>query len=237
MTGKPWFERLCLFTLAGSHAYGTATPSSDMDYRGVAVPPSDALLGWHRWEQWRRDDPDLVIYSLSKFCRLALQGNPNIIEILFSPQDCVLQVSDVGQELLAMRRAFLSRRVFQTFGGYARAELAKMRTAGRVGKRAEEFARCGYDPKNAAHLIRLLRMGGEILRDGQVNVRRDDAAELLAIRQGAYRVDEIENMAEELDATLREAHEATTLPEEPETERVHRWLIAVHEQVVREGER
>ncbi|PRP92849.1 putative nucleotidyltransferase [Enhygromyxa salina] len=81
-------------------------------------------------------------------------------------------------------------------------------------KRAALEAAHGYDTKHGMHLIRLLRMGLEILRDGEVHVRRDDAEELLAIRRGELSYDALLAEAEALDQAMRAALETTSLPRE-----------------------
>jgi hypothetical protein len=68
------------------------------------------------------------------------------------------------------------------------------------GELEEQF---GYDTKHAMHLVRLLRMGVEALRDGEIIVKRPDADELLAIRAGSWTYDEIVKYATEMDEEVR----------------------------------
>ncbi len=86
--------------------------------------------------------------------------------------------------------------------------------------RAELEARFGYDTKHAQHLVRMLRMGVEILRDGEVRVRRPDAEDLRAIRAGAWGYDELVERAERLGEEVREAACASALPAEPDEARL-----------------
>ena len=79
-----WNARCILKVVAGSRAYGTNTEDSDYDYRGICIQPKKYLLGLDKFEQHEEKEPDTVIYSLEKFVRLALQNNPNILEILFA---------------------------------------------------------------------------------------------------------------------------------------------------------
>lgn len=81
-------------------------------------------------------------------------------------------------------------------------------------KRAALEAAHGYDTKHGMHLIRLLRMGVEILRDGEVRVRRPDAAQLLAIRAGELSYDALLEQARALEQSMRSALETTALPRE-----------------------
>lgn len=74
----------------------------------------------------------------------------------------------------------------------------------------------GYDTKHAMHLVRLLRMGYEILIDGEVRVRRPDADELLAIRDGAWSYEKLESYAEDMERKIAEAADKSDLPDEPD---------------------
>lgn len=83
-------------------------------------------------------------------------------------------------------------------------------------------ARFGYDTKHAMHLVRVLRMGREILEQGRIQVRRPDAAELLAIRDGAWSYDDLMAWVEAQDRDLDRLLETTTLPDQPDFERLER---------------
>jgi predicted nucleotidyltransferase len=92
-------------------------------------------------------------------------------------------------------------------------------------KRAALEAAHGYDTKHGMHLIRLLRMGLEILRDHEVRVRRPDARELLAIRDGELGYDELLAEAQRLDQAMRAALETTSLPRESDVEALDELLF------------
>jgi len=122
-------ERTIFMARHGSKAYGTSLPSSDEDFRGVAIAPREYYLGGvHRFEQAVCNVPvDLTIFCLRKFIGLAAQANPNILEILFVDDADRLQVSAAGERLLAAREAFISRRVKHTFSGYAASQMSRIR--------------------------------------------------------------------------------------------------------------
>ena len=121
-----WEDGLILRALAGSRSHGLAREGSDTDTRGVCIPPAPYLLGLSTFEQHESERKDHVTYALAKFVRLALQGNPNILETLFVHEDDLLSVNDAGRELLAARGIFLSRQVGQRFMGYALDQLKRM---------------------------------------------------------------------------------------------------------------
>lgn len=62
----------------------------------------------------------------------------------------------------------------------------------------------GFDTKHAMHAVRLLRMGEEILREGIVHVKRADAKDLLAIRNGEWSYEQLLAFAEDKDKLIRE---------------------------------
>ena len=129
-TSLPWLESGTVFlTKHGSHAYGTNIATSDLDIKGVAVPPRDYFHGYmKRFEQAISKDPDLVIYDVRKFFNLAADCNPNIIEVLWTDQSDYLLVTPQAEKMIAARAQFLSRKAKHTFSGYAAAQLKRIRT-------------------------------------------------------------------------------------------------------------
>lgn len=79
-------------------------------------------------------------------------------------------------------------------------------------RRAELEAKHGYDTKHAMHLVRLMRTGLELLETGELRVRRLDADELVAIRNGKLGYEELVAEAERLAERMRAAAERSTLP-------------------------
>ena len=335
----PWLaESTILVTRAGSHAYGTSTPTSDEDYRGIAIPPLSYWIGYglHRFDQCVRTEPvDLTIFGLAKYLALAADANPNILEQLFCADEDVVHWTWYGEELRKNRNMFLSKRCLYTYSGYAMAQLKRIkghrefllhpkeekptraqfglpdhqsaipadqlkaaqasinkqiakwvspaylelvdeglrielehlihdhleelgmaldeslwpaaaRTLGfdtnfmellerergyhgamkqweqyqtwkkeRNEARAALEAKWGYDTKHGMHLVRLMRTCREILTEGTIHVRRPDAEELLAIRNGLWTYEEIVSWAKKQDEELREVVLTSTLPKEP----------------------
>lgn len=121
-----WETNLILRVLCGSRAYGLDTAESDTDSRGVCIPPKEFLLGLTRFEQHEDAHCDHVVYSLEKFARLALEGNPNIIETLFTDPQDVLAIDAFGERLVAARERMLSRNVGERFMGYALSQQKRM---------------------------------------------------------------------------------------------------------------
>jgi predicted nucleotidyltransferase len=119
-------DKLIFECIAGSRAYGTATPESDTDLRGVfTVPPAFYLRVHGNVEQVSDATNDTTYYTLKRFFQLAADANPNILELLFVPDDCVLKTSPVWEQVIAHRQSFISKRVLQTYGGYAVSQIKR----------------------------------------------------------------------------------------------------------------
>ena len=153
-----WVVYRCV---TGSQAYGLADEASDVDVRGVFVAPPELLWSLQGAPDYlERDRMAEAYWELAKFCVLALKANPNVLECLYTP--LVQHVSPIGEELLALRAAFLSRLVHQTYNGYVLSQFKKL----------EQDLRTKGEPKwkHVMHLIRLLLSGIEVLRSGTVSV-------------------------------------------------------------------
>ena len=99
-TQYDWLEKNTLYKCKhGSHAYGTNIEDSDEDIKGICIPPINYFYGFKEFEQYEMKQPDLVIYSLRKFAKLAANANPNIFEMLF------VDASDILYE--SFNRAFI----------------------------------------------------------------------------------------------------------------------------------
>lgn len=126
-----YIKHTIFLALAGSRSYGTNRPDSDYDYRGVIIPPSSYAKGFlHSFEQKEGLDgygEDSVAYDIRKFCKLAADCNPNIIETLFVPDKFVVLNTKYGRELRKNAHLFLSKKAKHTFSGYAFAQLKKIK--------------------------------------------------------------------------------------------------------------
>jgi len=329
------WDRTLFLTTHGSHAYGTSTPTSDHDYKGFAIPPMSYMTGYaKRFEQAEfRGDPDMVVYNIQKFFKLAADCNPSIIEVLFTSDEDHLIVHPLAEPILAKRDLFLSKKAKFTFSGYAVSQLKKIKShykwiknpptapptreefglpertvipsdqlqaaqsmirkqiehwnvpidelddaariavqerfvealaiikvgqenlepiagkllgfsdnflelldkerqykgkmeewrsyqnwlATRNAKRSELEKKWGYDTKHGMHLVRLMRMGGEILRGEGVKVKRPDADELMAIRNGLWTYEELLEWAEKHEKALNDLYLTSKLPHTPST--------------------
>jgi uncharacterized protein len=214
--GMALFDRVILRVVIGSRAYGLDHEASDTDRRGVFLPPAEAhwsLFGVP--EQIDDEAAQETYWELQKFCVLGLKANPNVLECLWSP--LVEHATALGRDLLALRAAFLSRLVFQTYSGYVASQFRKLEADWR--QRGEPKW------KHVMHLLRLLQAGVVVLRTGEVPV--DVGAEreaLLAVRRGEVAWADAEAWRQRLHAEFAAAAVTTALPERPDYERVDAFL-------------
>ncbi|MEV4249115.1 nucleotidyltransferase domain-containing protein [Streptosporangium canum] len=201
-------DHLVLSVVVGSRAYGLETEDSDVDRRGVFVAPTP--LFWRLTKPPTHVEgplPEQFSWEVERFCGLALEANPTVLECLWSP--IVEQVTPAGEDLLAIRRAFLSGRAHRTFTGYADAQFRRL------------------DPerprwKQAMHMIRLLISGLHLARHGEPLVRMDDHRDrLLALRRGEVSWAEVQRWRAELTAAFPDT---SALPGEPDRLRVEDYL-------------
>jgi predicted nucleotidyltransferase len=326
-------QNTIFLTIAGSRAYGTNIATSDYDYRGVCIVPDKSLYfgtGLNKFSQMDKGfDDDKVIYDIRKFIALAIENNPNIIELLFTNEQHYIISTKWFNKIIKHRDKFLSKNIKYRFSGYSfaqlkrikrhrgylmnppkekpersafglpdrklissdnmgafqwliatllkgtadylniseelRIELKNVNYIGAVQRgipdnclnkiqeltgasdewieamtrekayinamnewnayqtwknnrnkdRAEMERKFGYDCKFAMHLVRLMRMGMEILETGKVNVFRPDREELKAIRNGAWSYDRLVEYADKYEKRLEELYATTKLPKQP----------------------
>lgn len=212
----PWLKNRTVFLCKhGSQAYGTSVPGSDLDVRGVAIAPMEHYLGlMPTFEQAEtKGDPDVVVYDIRKFFRLAFDANPNIFEILFSNESDILLKHHLFDNIRYNRHLFLSKKVKHTYLGYA-TQLMK-----RIG-----IAKENLDTKDGMHLVRLLRMGSEILETGRVKIKRPDAQELLAVRNGSWDYAQFMGYAADMSNKIEYLAKKSSLPTEPDKAKLNSIL-------------
>lgn len=114
-----------LDTMAGSHAYGTAIDGSDEDRRGVFAAPRSFIFGLDEIAQVADERSDQVYYEIGHFVSLLLKNNPNALELLAMPDDCIRH----RHPLFALLdpAIFLSKLCAKTFGEYAMGQIRKAR--------------------------------------------------------------------------------------------------------------
>jgi predicted nucleotidyltransferase len=223
-------------TIMGSVAYGVSSDTSDVDVYGWAIPPKDdifphlrgEIVGFGkaspRFEQYQQHHVedrdalaghgrtyDLTIFGIVKFFGLAMENNPNIIDMLFTPVNCVLHCTRVGNLVRENRRTFLHRGAWPKFKGYAYSQLHKIAIKTPQGKRADLVEAHGYDTKFAYHVVRLLGEVEQILIEGDIDLQRQNEV-LKAIRRGEWTEEHLRRWCAEKESTLERAYADSRLP-------------------------
>lgn len=118
-------ERNIIFrSLVGSRAYGTDVEGSDYDYKGVYLADEKEVLTGSFPEQISTSK-DETYYEVSRFLDLLAVGNPTMIELLFTPDECISVREPAIQEILKYRDKFLTTKLANSFCGYAYAQIQK----------------------------------------------------------------------------------------------------------------
>ena len=110
--------------IVGSQSYGTSTPTSDIDYKGVYMQDVNELISFGYKEQFEAGK-DECYYEVRRFMQLLQSANPTVLELLYSPTDCIIQTSPQFELLVKNRDKFLTQKCLLSFGGYAIAQIKK----------------------------------------------------------------------------------------------------------------
>jgi predicted nucleotidyltransferase len=201
----------------------------DIDLMGVYMAPPEEYLSAFQIRKPHTEkfinEWDVVNYEYKKFVGMLLKSNPNVLGMLWLRPNHYIETTPIGKILIANRNLFVSKKVYYSFTNYADSQIKKMTRFSYEGymgqKRKSLVDKFGYDCKNAAHCIRLLKMGIEFLVDGQLNVfRSTDAKWLLNIKTGGWTLEEVKAEAERLFKLADEAYVRSTLPVEPKYDEI-----------------
>jgi len=119
-------QNLLLFkVISGSKSFGLNTPASDTDIKGVYYLPKEKFYGLEYIPQISNETNDEVYYELGRFVELLIKNNPNILELLATPEDCILYKHPLMEKLRL--EDFISKLCKETFAGYATTQIRKAR--------------------------------------------------------------------------------------------------------------
>ena len=235
-----------LRSTVGSGLHGIAVEGTDdNDEMGIFIEPPAAVFGVAKFPEHEvvrtqpegarsgPGDTDLVRYSLRKYLRLAVQGNPTILLPLYAPESALLVRTPLGMELRELRRAIVSRQAGPRFLGYMKAQRERLQgLRGRRGvNRPELIAKYGYDTKYASHAVRLALQGIELLTTGQITLPMIDAErkEVLEVKTGQWSLQYVLGQLEELEDELEYALTCKdALPEHPDYDAIAEWSHGAH---------
>lgn len=235
-------------TVMGSTAYGVSTDDSDLDIYGFCIPPREIVFphlagvipGFgdqgQRFEQWQEHhikNPDgkdqtydFAIFGIVKYFQLCMDNNPNMLNSLFVPDSCIMEISEVGHHTRARRREFLHRGAWPKFKGYAYGQMGKIRNkvASANPARAKDIERFGYDLKYAMHTVRLLNEIEQILMEGDLDLLRN-REQLKSIRRGEWTFKQLEEYFVSKEAALELQFAKAVLPPKPDQAALRELLL------------
>lgn len=211
--------------IVGSTAYGLAGPDSDVDRLGVFATPLDQILSLDPpADSIVTTKPDVTMHEALKMCRLLLKGNPSVTELLWLPEELYEVKTELGEQLIAIRSAFLSAsQVRARYLGYARSQFHRLT---KHGDGDETLDPRKHVAKHARHLLRLLDQGLVLYQTGEVQVRLAnpqryfDFGEMVARRPSSAE-EWLLRAEEQFDSAV------SALPSEPNKELVEDWLWSV----------
>lgn len=234
-------------TYMGSKAYATQLDKSDLDVYGVTVPPLKTLYpssyghiegfandDMDRFDQWQETNIlhengtsryDFAIYSIAKYFQLCMKCNPNMIDSLFTPANCIVHMTKVGEHIRNNRKLFLSKACYHTFTGYAYSQFGKIKggTNKANPERKHTIELYGYDVKFGYHLIRLLDECEMILREGDLDLQTSKER-LKSIRRGEWKLEDIERYFKNSQETLDDLYHTSSLQHKPDEIKIKQLL-------------
>jgi len=218
-------QNILLSGIVGSTAYGLAHEGSDIDRLGMFAAPTADLHGLRRpGESHVTTAPDRTLHEAAKWCRLALSGNPTVMELVWLPDELYETRTALGDELIGIRDTLLGAgRVRDAYLGYATQQFRKLQNRGDGSFSADTRRRTA---KHARHLKRLCRQGFELYSTGRLTVRVEDPESYHRFGQEAAADPEA---AVPLLRHFEEAFSTTraVLPDEPDERAAEAWLRRV----------
>lgn len=170
--------------IMGSAAYGVPSNKSDVDVHGFTTPPIEMvfphLSGWIRgWDHAPKNfehyqkhhinayekNYDVAIHSIVRMFDLAAENNPNILDMLWVPDNCITHIDTIGHNVRKNRRHFLHKGSYHRFRGYAHQQFKRLTNS----PRKDLIEQYGYDTKFAYHIVRLALQVEQILEKGDMD--------------------------------------------------------------------
>ncbi len=232
---------------SGVHGIALDTASDDTDYMGITVEPPQFITGLETFSQFQRHtawdrpgglrersgrgDEDYVVYGMQKFARMALAGNPSILNLFFVPEEAIQFQCLQSRELRENVHWFISRQAAGRYLGYLhRQRLGMTGEAGAKVKRPELVERFGYDVKYASHALRLGFQGVELLTTGRITLPMPEKQRemVLEIKRGEATMEQALHRIDAVEKALQYVADNNSLPDRPDYTAVNWWLHATY---------
>jgi uncharacterized protein len=232
-------------TVMGSVAFGVDDEFSDYDTMGFCIPPKHVVFphtaghidGFGRQKQTFKvyqkhhvqadeKEYDFNIYNIVHYFHLCMENNPNMVDSLYTPRECVLHSTRVSEMVRDQRDLFLHKGAWHRYKGYAYSQLHKMggKQPEPGSKRDKIRQKYGYDVKFAYHVVRLLYEVEMILQDGTIDLRRN-REHLKAIRRGDVDESDVRQWAADKERFLERLYESSTLRHSPDERAIKDLLL------------
>jgi predicted nucleotidyltransferase len=120
-------DNIIFYSVVGSRLYGLELPTSDTDVKGVFNLPISDYLKLNAPIQIDDEKNDIVYYEVRRFLQLAQSANPNILELLYVPEDKIITKTRKYDLILNEKDKFLTKNIRYSLGGYAMGQIKKAR--------------------------------------------------------------------------------------------------------------
>lgn len=236
-------SNLQMLVMTGSRAYGIEREESDFDYIGMCIPPRemlfpneygyisgyDTLPEFESWVQhhviFDQTEYGFNVLGICHYFKLLTKNNPNIIDSLFSPQNCYTFCTQAAQMIRDNRHIFLHKGLWHSFKNYAYSQKSKMLTK-QTKSRQHLIEENGYDTKYALNLVRLLSECEQLLIEGDLDLQeKGRRAHLKAIRDGQVKLDDIFDYFSTKEKQLEKLFANTKLTDQPDISKIRSLLI------------
>jgi len=207
-----YFDRVVYAVRAGSVLYGTNNKGSDEDIRGIIIPPSEYFFGLSKFEQYIKNNEieDWCLFDIRKFFHLAIKGNPNILELLWSEEpQC-----GYGNRIRNLRDEFVTKKIIPPHIGMATAHLKKAQ-------------RGNINWKDLSHTVRVLEQCVELLSFKKITFPRQNRDQLKNIRLGQFSLDYIKGKAQELLQEIRRLENLESIPKLPKFSYIEHQMMQI----------
>jgi predicted nucleotidyltransferase len=205
--------------MGGSNAYGLAHDRSDEDWRGVYQVPTEALFGLKLPPDHYEFEPDQQYWELTHFAKMCLAGNPNIMELLWLPEEMIAIDSVLAQSFRAIRGNFISANLAEAYFGWIKSERFKLAPREvKVNGRLEPALPSDRQDdliagKRGSHLVRLTLNLRQALTEGQIIVRLGDENLdfVKKVKAGRVPAQEVLDFVDQLEWECRQVYQKTPL--------------------------
>ena len=236
-------------TVMGSKLYKTNLEDSDNDFLGFVIPPMEYINPLKKniipgygdnpyiFSQIQNhhiihndNEYDITIYNFSVYMNLLTNGNPNIIDSMFSTADNKLIHDEVSDLVYKNRSLFLSKQVISKLKGYANSQLqkAKFERTTSNPKRSKLISKYGYDTKYASHVVRLISQAEDLIKYNDILLDKN-AEIILEVKTGKWDLQDVEDFLESKISLVDNLKDKSSLPENPDTDKIKELMFKCFE--------